>query len=314
MPLTNDELETKIALLEAKLAGATNGRPTSKARTLEEASPEAWFQWRTNFETVASVNKWNNSTARLMAKTCMYGPALDCVEEVDTQAKPAAGAKDAADYKLLLDVYEKHMVPNNYTDALIRKVKRAKQRDGESAYGWHARFSKLYKRAYPARGNTVIDYNCWPDMINGFIDGLANAEVANLCRMNAPKGTFDYAEALDRADQMEGVWRDDNRNQLSDDDDEPGPSSGKLQELRSRPAPAKGVKRSSSSQRPTAASDKKFTGKCFNCNRVCGYRAADCRQRQRSRSGRRGPREATPQKKTISEMRPQDDRYVSGNE
>ena len=242
--------------------------PRQKPMMFSEATPEAWFEWKSHYQSVVNANGWSHSSARKMARTCMLGQVLECIQEVDTNADIPDGDDDAADYMDLLKEYELRLVPSNYQKALLRKVALAGQREEETIFSWHSRLLTMYKKAYPEiQKSRDMDYMRWPALVVRFIDGLHNEEVADLVRQKVEDDT-DYKAALELADKMDGVWQT-RQGQQNVDFPADKRQPWRVEQMRAGPAPKRA--------RPAARSDKtSFRGRCYNCYNFCGYRRVDC--------------------------------------
>jgi hypothetical protein len=313
MAMSNQELQDEINKLKTLLKQQPAKAPRQKPMMFSDATPEAWFEWKSHYQSVVDANGWSHSSARKMARTCMLGQVLECIQEVDTNAEIPDGKDDADDYMDLLKEYELRLVPSNYQKALLRKVALAGQRDDETIFSWHSRLLTMYKKAYPEiQQSQDMDYMHWPALVVRFIDGLRNEEVADLVRQKVEDDT-DYKEALELADKMDGVWQTRQGQQTADfpvDKRQPW----RVEQMRAGPAPKRA--------RPAARNDKgSFRGRCYNCYNFCGYRRVDC-PHPSMKKARPAPSPASPAatprgapfggRRSMQEMA--QDRSASGNE
>ncbi len=157
-----------------------------------------WQVWRTACETTVVVNGWNNQRARREIKIAIKDPAAQAVREIPIEDEPAQGAADAADYHLLLDLYEARFLPAAAADALQVTFEMASQEETESTLAWHSRLRSIFTRANPGLAPAEIQDS--RQLRTRFILGLSDRKVRENTWNRRPAN---YEQALVEASNME---------------------------------------------------------------------------------------------------------------
>ena len=263
-----------IAALAAALqpaAGAADGGGRAghmKIKPFSSGRPQDWVLWKKKFKNAVAVNQWTNGRARVELDSAFEPPASDMVSGVE---HGVVQGQDAPDYNLMLNQLDEIFMPAVAQDFMIMQVRAAREEQQESIAMFHGRYRSLYSRAYPDVAEVNGGYHTWKDMIDGFINGLKDPDVAREARIHRP---LNYTEALEAAQSaFANKWQTQNAGKLGGSVTDPLAvgTRKEMMELANKPSVP-------------------FAGKCHYCGKA-GHMKRDCRsfdrvkQQQRQEQG-----------------------------
>ncbi len=163
-------------LVQLLQAGQGNGGGGSrKLKSFSSTAPEAWLAWRSNFELVTSINRWDHQRARRELAASMEGEAKTRVLHlpVGDHAPPGGAVQD---YRELLTAYEDCFVVAADTELAEEVYRSATQAKDESHLQWLARVKVLFLRAYPSVAPAAMERS--KDIIRTYLKGLRSSRLA----------------------------------------------------------------------------------------------------------------------------------------
>lgn len=147
--------ETQLTRVMDKLATTLGDKLSTTPSKPKEVSPDKldtldsikWMTFRSNFEKVASLNKWENDRSVPMLQTCLTDAAARATEHLVFN--------DQTTLTEALDRMEQIFVNPAATDYYEMTFDLADKEPGESLVTLHTRYRELFLRAFPQEKATV---------------------------------------------------------------------------------------------------------------------------------------------------------------
>ena len=245
----------------APAAAAVAHNPTMKIPPLMEATPEAFLQWRRNATLAVALNNFDPQRARAAVAMSIQGEPFRLTSHINLRLHEVP-CPPVAEY---FDTLQTVFVPESGTQQSRHHFQTAYQLPEETVMGFHSRLRTLFIRAYP---NDIPEAS--PILMDRFIEGLADKEVAKMVYFNQP---HTYAECLAAADRLEAGQH------LVDGVRSPAGNVGAIRRGRSLP-PLPAANQRSPPQPGAARRDLI----CFNCQGK-GHFQSDCPSPIQDRDG-----------------------------
>lgn len=170
-------------LINAVAPGGGDGGGRRKLTIFSSGTPTEWRTWRRNFQTIATINQWDDERCRREAAAAMEGNAALAIQDIDHEA--------TADIETLLNEYQARFIPEAAGKLARAEFNAANQKPTETIIQWHTRLRELFCRAYP---NREIDDD--EAAIDQFVNHLLDTSIQSFV---LDQGPITYADALNMA-------------------------------------------------------------------------------------------------------------------
>jgi len=174
------------------LCVAARGTTARRLPVLSTVDPSEWREFRRQFNFCIFDSMWTQGRRKRALASCMIGEAGRAI--ADIPLGPDVG-NDAVTLQNLLDRYEARFLPAANARNARLQFHNTHQRPDEGVMAYHNRKREEFTRAYP----NVADVETNGLLIDTFIDGLYDAEVAKLVATSDPQA---YTNALSSAQRI----------------------------------------------------------------------------------------------------------------
>ena len=195
--LHEDRTDQLVGTISDNITAASGGPILSKRKDtdppkLSEVDPVKWNSFRKCYETVATLNGWDDRYSVRRLSTCIRDQAARSIDHLDFESYANLAEAFAAIEKIYLNPAGIEFFKANFKLA---------QREGHETFlQWHTRCRELYVRAYPKTPRIEQQ----EDLKERFLLGLKDRNLAAQIKISDQYETWTYTDLLNRAQKIYG--------------------------------------------------------------------------------------------------------------